>query len=349
MKKKLLKFIECPECKNNQFSIEITKQNKQEIRNGKATCLICNSSFNINNGIINLLINPNKIIIREQNENRNVLRQKRSNKTDKWLLSLPLSDNFGNERYPLINKGYLLNLEETLNKFDLNNKNILDLGAGTCWTTNNLAKRGAECIALDISPEKYIGLSSADVYIKHNHLFFERVLSSMDALPFLSNSFDFVLANIAIHHSSDIRKTFNESYRVLKPNGRLIIVNEQCGSVFRLNKKSNTAISKRAGMDVCPDWNEHLYSIKDYLNFARASGLKSKIYFPPSIDFIICNHEALMSIQGYKRIIGQILLAFWQIPILRNIFKRNLFAWGIILFGGPIIIISKKIESTCKK
>ena len=43
-------------------------------------------------------------------------------------------------------------------------------------------------------------------------------------LPFKSDSFDFVTMGIALRHVSDLKATFGEYYRVLKPGGRIWIL-----------------------------------------------------------------------------------------------------------------------------
>ncbi len=43
-------------------------------------------------------------------------------------------------------------------------------------------------------------------------------------LPFKSNTFDFVTMGIALRHVSDLKATFGEYYRVLKPGGKLWIL-----------------------------------------------------------------------------------------------------------------------------
>jgi len=41
-----------------------------------------------------------------------------------------------------------------------------------------------------------------------------------------------VFASGAIHHSLNIKKTFDEVHRVLKPGGRLVLANEHCSSLW---------------------------------------------------------------------------------------------------------------------
>jgi hypothetical protein len=59
-------------------------------------------------------------------------------------------------------------------------------------------------------------------------VFFERVLGSMDAIPLASSSVDYVYCCEVLHHNDadGLRRTFAEIFRVLRPGGRLLMVNE---------------------------------------------------------------------------------------------------------------------------
>ncbi len=59
-------------------------------------------------------------------------------------------------------------------------------------------------------------------------MFFERVLGSMDAIPLASSSLDYVYCCEVLHHNDarGLRRTFAEIFRVLRPGGRLLMVNE---------------------------------------------------------------------------------------------------------------------------
>jgi SAM-dependent methyltransferase len=211
----------------------------------------------IEDGILDLLFRPSIEVVRERQENIKALRKKRLSKNDAWLLGLPLADNFGNEKYPIINRGYLANLQMIINAIGtLKSKHVLDLGAGTCWTTNILAEKEAICVATDISREKYIGLSSADIFFKYRGTYFERVLSDMNRLPFKDHCFDIVFSNASVHHAQYLEGVFQESGRVLRDNGLLVLVNEPCGGVFKLSKRLDIAKAKERGMDVSEGWND---------------------------------------------------------------------------------------------
>ena len=104
----------------------------------------------------------------------------------------------------------------------------MDVGSNTCWAANHFAERGLRAIALDIATAELQGLYTADCFIEDGHVFFERVLGSMDAIPLASSSVDYVYCCEVLHHNdaAGLRRTFAEIFRVLRPGGRLLMVNE---------------------------------------------------------------------------------------------------------------------------
>lgn len=107
-------------------------------------------------------------------------------------------------------------------------ESILDVGSNTCWAANHFAERGLQAIALDIATAELQGLYTADYFIDEGEVFFERVLGSMDAIPLASSSVDYVYCCEVLHHNDadGLRRTFAEIFRVLRPGGRLLMVNE---------------------------------------------------------------------------------------------------------------------------
>ncbi len=107
-------------------------------------------------------------------------------------------------------------------------QSILDVGSNTCWAANHFAERGLRAIALDIATAELQGLYTAEYFIDDGHVFFERVLGSMDAIPLASSSVDYVYCCEVLHHNDagGLRRTFAEIFRVLRPGGRLLMVNE---------------------------------------------------------------------------------------------------------------------------
>jgi SAM-dependent methyltransferase/uncharacterized protein YbaR (Trm112 family) len=113
----------------------------------------------------------------------------------------------------------------------------LDIGTGACWTTRLLAEKGGHVIALDVIETPFNGLRTADILFKAHNVYFDRVLESMTKLPFRDESFDHIVFNASFHHSPDEKSTLSECYRVLKPNGTLVLLSEVTSPLSPLVKK----------------------------------------------------------------------------------------------------------------
>lgn len=97
-------------------------------------------------------------------------------------------------------------------------KKVLDAGAGTGRLSVRLQNAGAQVTALDISPEMLAILK------KKRHIV-ETVEGDMEDMPFKDGTFDMVFSSLAIVHLKKIDKFLDECYRVLKDNGKLILIN----------------------------------------------------------------------------------------------------------------------------
>ena len=116
---------------------------------------------------------------------------------------------------------------------EINGKRVLDAGAGTGRFTVKLARLGAEVTALDISEEILKVLKK-----KNNQI--AAVIGDVEQLPFPDNNFDIVLGLFLIVHLKQPAVFFQEAYRVLKPDGQLIITN--------INQKKPPELKTRNGL-----------------------------------------------------------------------------------------------------
>ncbi len=98
----------------------------------------------------------------------------------------------------------------------------LDVGAGTGFTSMELAKHVKRVVAMDVTPEM---LREAE-RLACEHGFTNIVFEHGDALniPHPEGVFDVVTTRRAAHHFPSIQKFLYESHRVLKEKGRLGIV-----------------------------------------------------------------------------------------------------------------------------
>jgi SAM-dependent methyltransferase len=98
----------------------------------------------------------------------------------------------------------------------------LDLGAGNCWLSRRLAGMGFSTVALDLNVEGTDSLSTGQLFIEHDKVWFDRVQGTMDRLPFGDCTFDLCTVSAALYYS-DVPATLREVYRVLRPNGMFLI------------------------------------------------------------------------------------------------------------------------------
>lgn len=92
---------------------------------------------------------------------------------------------------------------------------VLELGCGTGYFTRELARSGAEVIAIDVSPEL---LNIARSNCSAPNVRYE-IQNAYD-LSYNDSVFDSVIGSSVLHHL-EIEDAVREIYRVLKPNGTI--------------------------------------------------------------------------------------------------------------------------------
>jgi ubiquinone/menaquinone biosynthesis C-methylase UbiE len=134
--------------------------------------------------------------------------------------------------YDLYMKMMTFGRERTLRERTINlaqvkaGDSILEVGCGT-GTLTLAAKRQAglsgKAFGIDVIPGM-IELSRRKASQANEQVTFQ--LGSIDDIPFSENQFDVVMCSFMIFHMSENtrRKGFAEIYRVLKPNGRLLVL-----------------------------------------------------------------------------------------------------------------------------
>jgi demethylmenaquinone methyltransferase/2-methoxy-6-polyprenyl-1,4-benzoquinol methylase len=123
-------------------------------------------------------------------------------------------------RYELVNKLMTFGLDGRWRRravSDLRlvrNSVVLDVAAGTGDFTRELNRQGQRAVATDLSYNMlFVGRSLR-----------ERVQADASKLPFRSASFDGVTCGYALRNFTDLQATFAEMARVLRPGGRLSLL-----------------------------------------------------------------------------------------------------------------------------
>ncbi len=101
---------------------------------------------------------------------------------------------------------------------------ILDVGCGAgklCFLFNDYVKGGAKIIGGDFS-EELLEKAREKNKEKGANIDFQ-FLDFNEKFKFEDNTFDLCTSAFAIYYASDLRFTFGEAHRVLKPGGRLFV------------------------------------------------------------------------------------------------------------------------------
>lgn len=229
MRQELARDLRCPACrKDHTLQLRVAERDAREVREGALTCSACATRFAVRGGIAELLHEPPAHIAAEAGGLERFAEQMRLEGWDREMIL----------KLPNIEQGYWYvqarSMHQLMSTIPFQpGQSILDVGSNTCWATNKFAQAGLNAIALDISTAELQGLRTAEYFIADGAVFFERLLGSMDAIPLASSSVDYVYCCEVLHHNDleSLRRTFREIFRVLRPGGRLLMINETLKTV----------------------------------------------------------------------------------------------------------------------
>jgi ArsR family transcriptional regulator len=99
---------------------------------------------------------------------------------------------------------------------------VADLGAGEGTLSQLLAQRAEKVIAVDLSPKMVeFGRALAE---KHNLPNLEYRIGDIEEPPIEADSVDLAFLSQALHHAEHPQKALDAAYRLLKPGGRLVVL-----------------------------------------------------------------------------------------------------------------------------
>jgi SAM-dependent methyltransferase len=216
--------LRCPAClRDGVLELHAHESDDREVREGTLRCTVCGTEFPVHKGVMELLHEPPSYVVAEAAGLERFAEQMRAEGWDREKV----------RRLPDIEHGYWYAQSRSMHQLMTTipfkaGQSILDVGSNTCWAANRFARRGLKAIALDIATTELQGLYTAEYFIGEGEVFFERVLGSMAAIPLASASLDYVYCCEVLHHNDPqgLRNTFQEIFRVLRPGGRLLMVNE---------------------------------------------------------------------------------------------------------------------------
>jgi SAM-dependent methyltransferase len=115
---------------------------------------------------------------------------------------------------------------------------VLDLGAGVGWLSNRLAGLGCYPCAIDLNLDPRDGLGAA----RHYGGDWPCVQAEFDHLPLAASQADLVIYNASLHYSTAYRATLAEALRVLRPGGRIVVLDSP---IYRRDASGRQMIAER--------------------------------------------------------------------------------------------------------
>lgn len=249
------------------------------ILQGELRCAGCGRTINVRDGIPEFLHDLPEDNLSEIKSSEGVATycypRDPDTYNDSWLLSLP---RVANEKADNIEgwKRKISTFDQVLRDCQPGGgKTLLDIGASTTWSTRFLARKGYDCIALDIVKGKYRGLLSSKVFFEHDNTYYECILAPMENIPLRNNSIDCVFSINSLHHSNDLGKVFFELQRILKPGCCAYILDDTVGFLRRKKKQQAAERSRRENQH-----NDHVYSLREYKRAIAKADLSLHIEMP---------------------------------------------------------------------
>ncbi|NNN08493.1 MAG: ubiquinone/menaquinone biosynthesis methyltransferase [Acidimicrobiaceae bacterium] len=161
---------------------------------------------------------------------------------------------------------------------------VLDVAAGTGDFTRELERQSQRAIATDLS----YGMLHAGRQMTR------RVQADASAMPFISASFDGLTCGYALRNFTDLAATFDEMARVLRPGGRL--------SLLEVAEPEKGLL--RTGFRI---WFRHVVPFIGSLVSDRAAYHylpRSTAYLPPSQEIVTMLNSSGFSAVNHRRVMG---------------------------------------------
>jgi SAM-dependent methyltransferase len=130
-----------------------------------------------------------------------------------------------------------------LDHIGFRDKRVLEIGLGQGADAEQIVKRGGVYSGVDLTDES---VKRVQMRFQLHRLGYEKIeQASALELPFSDNSFDIVFSHGVLHHIPEIKKAQAEIARVLKPNGKLVVM---LYAKWSLNYLLSISVARRLGL-----------------------------------------------------------------------------------------------------
>ena len=195
MEKRFFRMLACPHCRG-------------ELKNAvnKAVCTRCNTEYPIEEDIPRLLFGEKGL---------DVVISKKG--WDTQYKKYPLS---AIKKYR--EDSMIVSLEKFLVQYKqyIKRSTCLDLGCGIAWSSYFMSKDADSVVGLDIV---FDALLKSKLLLSSFKAQSNFVQGDLLTLPLKNNIFDFIYWGLSIQYVKNTRQAIKESYRILKPGGRIVV------------------------------------------------------------------------------------------------------------------------------
>jgi len=195
---------------------------------------------------------------------------------------------------------------------------VLDLGSGggfDCFLAANRVGKDGKVIGVDMTPEMIDKARENARKGKYENVEFR--LGEIENLPVADGTVDVVISNCVINLSPNKRRVFEEAFRVLKPNGRLmvsdIVLLKQLPEIIRKNvqayigclsgaemKNKYLQIIGDAGFQEVKVIEENYFQVENMANDPTAEAIVKTSEISPDRIKKVANAVASVRVSGVK-------------------------------------------------
>jgi 2-polyprenyl-3-methyl-5-hydroxy-6-metoxy-1,4-benzoquinol methylase len=334
MRPTCLDLLRCSRCQDHPLILRVEARTDSEVREGQLRCGRCGTTFSITRGVVEMMHDASEQV-REEIESIDSWLPEVDRLTplnDEWLIGLPFTFHKGAE------SDIAVNLPRLLEAVDPQpGKQVLEVGAGTTWLSNLLAREGCTVVATDVVRRLYVGLDSADVLMHRSGTVFDRVVAEMDRVPCVDEAFDIVVANAVFHHSSNLTETFREMRRLLRSGGKMVLVEPMVGPL-NLSGKAYMARLNADGL------GDQAYTPWAFTRSARAAGFRCRLSIARSVDqrFLRLRDDAdYKGNRSLKYRLARYGAGILRMPVMGGLARAVLYPAALYLLGLTCIIVAE--------
>jgi len=179
------------------------------------------------------------------------------------------------------------------------NITVIDIGSGAGFPLMELAGRlGKSCKLYGIDPWANANIRANKKIKNYGLSNVEIINSSAEQIPFGDHSIDLIVSNLGINNFENPSLVFKECYRVLKPNGKLVLTTNLNGhwkEFYNIFEATLNELGKDRIVDQLTAHQEHRGTVHSIIKLFTDNGFKVRRHFEESFDMKFLDGSAFLN------------------------------------------------------